>query len=317
VGWAAGAELSGEGVTPSRSAAEPRSGLPPRGEGGKAAARAPNHRVRLVNRKPGRGVAFALAAIPFVLVILAYAVGSYVRLSENPADKLLPALSTMAESFYTMAFTPEFRTGDHLLWVDTAASLTRLAVGVGISALLALTLGIAIGFIPLIRAGLAPFVSALSLIPPLAVLPILFIVFGLGELAKVALIVIGIAPVMVRSMSQSVAALPTELIVKAQTLGASTWQMVTRVVLPQMLPQLVSTTRLALGPAWIFLISAEAIASTSGLGYRIFLVRRYLSMDIILPYVLWITLIAFAIDFALRLLAKRAFRWAYGDGQLI
>ncbi len=49
-------------------------------------------------------------------------------------------------------------------------------------------------------------------------------------------------------------------------------------------------------PAWIFLISAEAIASTGGLGYRIFLVRRYLAMDVILPYVAWITLIAFALD---------------------
>ena len=54
--------------------------------------------------------------------------------------------------------------------------------------------------------------------------------------------------------------------------------------------------RLGLGPAWIFLISAEAIASTGGLGYRIFLVRRYLAMDVILPYVAWITLLAFALD---------------------
>ena len=51
--------------------------------------------------------------------------------------------------------------------------------------------------------------------------------------------------------------------------------------------------RLGLGPAWIFLISAEAIASTGGLGYRIFLVRRYLAMDVILPYVAWITLLAY------------------------
>lgn len=308
--------LASLGPPPAALGPSAQASLPPP-QAGEGEPRRRSHRVRLVNKKPSRGAALALAAIPFVLAILAYSIGSYLRLSDNPSDKLLPALSTMAQSFYTMAFTPELRTGDYLLWVDTAASLTRLAIGVGVSALLALTIGVAVGFIPLVRAGLAPFVSALSLIPPLAVLPILFIVFGLGELAKVMLIIIGIAPVMVRSMSQSVAALPAELIVKAQTLGASTWQMITRVVVPQMLPQLVSTTRLALGPAWIFLISAEAIASTSGLGYRIFLVRRYLSMDIILPYVLWITLIAFAIDFALRFLARRAFRWAYGDGAVL
>ena len=65
-------------------------------------------------------------------------------------------------------------------------------------------------------------------------------------------------------------------------------------VLPQVLPRLLERLRLALGAAWLFLIAAEAIASTEGLGYRIFLVRRYLAMDVILPYVVWITLLAFA-----------------------
>jgi NitT/TauT family transport system permease protein len=69
--------------------------------------------------------------------------------------------------------------------------------------------------------------------------------------------------------------------------------------------------RLAIGPAWVFLISAEAIASDVGLGYRIFLVRRYLSMDIILPYVAWIALLAVTMDWALRQLSERGFAWAH------
>ncbi|MEM7376609.1 MAG: hypothetical protein AAF460_03780, partial [Pseudomonadota bacterium] len=60
---------------------------------------------------------------------------------------------------------------------------------------------------------------------------------------------------------------------------------------------------------WLFLIAAEAIASTSGLGYRIFLVRRYLAMDVILPYVAWITLLAFLIDWLLARLNRRLFPW--------
>ena len=67
--------------------------------------------------------------------------------------------------------------------------------------------------------------------------------------------------------------------------------------------------RLQLGPAWLFLIAAEAIASDSGLGYRIFLVRRYLAMDVIIPYVVWITLLAFLIDVGLRVLQRKAFPW--------
>ena len=119
-----------------------------------------------------------------------------------------------------------------------------------------------------------------------------FIAFGLGETAKVALIVIGIAPFMIRDIAAHTAALPREQIIKAQTLGASTWQLALRVVLPQAMPRLIQAVRLSLGPAWVFLISAEAIAADIGLGYRIFLVRRYLAMDVILPYVAWIAILA-------------------------
>jgi NitT/TauT family transport system ATP-binding protein len=99
--------------------------------------------------------------------------------------------------------------------------------------------------------------------------------------------------------------LPREQIVKAQTLGASSWQIMIRVALPQAMPRLIHAMRLALGPAWVFLISAEAIASDVGLGYRIFLVRRYLSMDIIIPYVAWIALLAILMDVTLTVLSRR------------
>ena len=67
--------------------------------------------------------------------------------------------------------------------------------------------------------------------------------------------------------------------------------------------------RLSLGAAWLFLISAEAIAAEDGLGYRIFLLRRYLAMDVILPYVAWITVLAFTMDWGRRALSRRAFPW--------
>jgi NitT/TauT family transport system permease protein len=78
------------------------------------------------------------------------------------------------------------------------------------------------------------------------------------------------------------------------------------------MPRLLQAVRLALGPAWVFLISAEAIASDTGLGYRIFLVRRYLSMDVIIPYVAWIALLAIVMDVALDQASKRLFPWAHG-----
>jgi NitT/TauT family transport system permease protein len=268
---------------------------------------------RLINLRPERAVRIALGALPFALLIGLYFINSELRLAANPNDKLLPALPQFLDAIDRLAFTANVRSGHYDFWFDTAASLKRLAFGVGISALLGLCLGVASGVIPYLRAGASPITTAISMVPPMAVLPILFIVFGLGEVAKVVLIVFGIAPVIIRDMQLRAMEIPQELSIKAQTLGASTWQYIVRVVLPQVMPRLITCIRLALGPAWLFVIAAEAVAATEGLGYRIFLVRRYLAMDVILPYVMWITLLALAMDYLLRWLQKRLYPWAESE----
>lgn len=265
--------------------------------------------MRLINRKPGPALAAFLAIVPFVAVLAAYSVASDIRLAANPSDKLLPALSTISDTAARLFTEGDRRTGRILLWHDTWISLQRLGLGVGIAGLVGLVFGLFVGLVPYVRAGLSGFVAVLSMVPPLAILPILFIVFGLGELSKVMLIVIGITPFLIRDLSQRALEIPREQIVKAQTLGASTAVIALRVALPQLMPRLIQSVRLSLGPAWLFLIAAEAIASDLGLGYRIFLVRRYLAMDVILTYVIWITLLAFVIDWALRSLSRRAFPW--------
>lgn len=270
---------------------------------------------RLINLRPTRAGQLALGVLPFALLLLAYLWASEVRLAANPNDKLFPAFSSIGTALWSLAFEADPRSGRYLLWADTLASLQRLGLGVLLSAGLGLVIGVANGAIPWIKAGLSPLVTALALVPPMAILPILFIVFGLEEVSKVALITIGIAPFLIRDMQQRVLELPEEQFIKAQTLGASSWQLILRVILPQVLPRLLDAVRLSLGSAWLFLIAAEAIAATEGLGYRIFLVRRYLAMDVILPYVLWITLLAFLTDYLLRVLTRRSFPWYYHGGK--
>ena len=266
--------------------------------------------MRLVNLHPARGASIFLGVLPFVLLLLAYVIGSEIRLDANPDDKLLPALTSLADTLHAYALEADRRSGEILWWLDTWASLRRLFIALVISASLGLAAGLAIGSVPYLRSLLAPFIAAVSMIPPLAILPILFIVLGLGEVAKIALIVIGVTPVIVRDLALRAGELPHEQLIKAQTLGASSWLLTVRVILPQLWPRLIDAVRLQLGCAWLFLIAAEAIASTEGLGYRIFLVRRYLAMDVILPYVVWITLLAFAMDFGLRRLRAGLFPWA-------
>ena len=269
--------------------------------------------MQWVNVKPGRRSAALMGAIPVAIVILTYLIASANRHAANPADKLLPTPGAMVDAMSALILHADPLSGRLLFWADIAASLQRLGLGLGISTAIALLVGLVMGLLPVVRASLAPLITIIAVIPPIALLPILFIVFGLGETAKVMLIIIGIAPFITRDIASHIGAIPAEQIVKAQTLGASSWQLALRVALPQAMPRLIHAVRLSIGPAWVFLISAEAIASDIGLGYRIFLVRRYLSMDIILPYVAWTALLAIAMDLALLWIGRKAFPWAQGE----
>ncbi len=268
---------------------------------------------RLMNLTPSKPLSFFLGLLPFVVALFIYWNASNERLAENPNDKLLPSFTQISNAIERLAFTENKRTGKYIFWEDTGASLYRISLGILISATAGLLLGLLNGLIPLARANLSPIIVIISLIPPMAILPILFISFGLGELAKVILIIIGTAPIIMRDMQVRVMQLPREQLIKAQTLGASTWLVALRVVLPQILPRLLASMRLSLGAAWLFLIAAEAIAAQEGLGYRIFLVRRYLSMDIIFPYVIWITLLAFLMDYLLKKTSHVAFPWYHAN----
>lgn len=264
--------------------------------------------MRLINIKPGR-YWLILGLLPFIILGLVYIIAADARHVLNEEDKLLPTLGALFDSIKIMAFEPDEMTGNSMLWTDTIASLTRIVEGLGIATAIGLVLGIIQGTLPLFRSFLSPFSAAISLIPPMAILPILLVLFGMDEPAKVGLIAVGIAPFLVRDTQQRCMELSDELLIKVQTLGASTWQIILRVVLPHVFPRLLDALRLSLGSAWLFLIAAEAIASSEGLGYRIFLMRRYMEMDVILPYVVWITFLAFLMDGILALIIRKGFPW--------
>ena len=271
--------------------------------------------TRIVDLRPSAGVRILLGAAPIVILVLIYLLASEARHAANPSDKVLPTFAAMAEAIRGFTTDRDPTTDRVVLVADTLASLYRLGIGLGIATASALLLGILLGVVPIARALLGPTIAVIAVIPPVAVLPILFIMLGLDEASKIALIAIGVAPFMTRDLTGFVAGLPAEQFAKAQTLGANSWQLAMRVALPQLMPRLIEALRLSMGPAWVFLIAAEAVASDVGLGYRIFLVRRYFAMDIILPYVAWISLLAIAADLLLLLISRRGFAWAHGGGR--
>jgi NitT/TauT family transport system permease protein len=223
-----------------------------------------------LHARPAKYNRIILTLIPFIICLVVYIAASHYRHAENPQDKILPTFSQMGKAVYTLAFVKDPRTDTYLMLSDITSSLTRLLTGIFIASFLGLLLGIHMGLFRGIEALTSVFITIVSIIPPLAILPILFITFGVDELAKIVLIFLGTFPLICRD---------------------------------------IDTTRLSFGSAWLFLIASEAIASTNGLGYRIFLVRRYLAMDIIIPYVILITLLGFLIDRLLKKIIVRKYAW--------
>lgn len=269
----------------------------------------PNKKKRIINIEIDNLQRVLFSVIPFLVLFLLYISSSYSRLSKNPNDSILPSIPQMVESVKKIAFTKDKRKDKYIMLSDTLISLKRIGIGISVSAFFAFIIGILLGMIPYFNGIFLTLFTFISMIPPMAILPILFIIFGLEELSKVMLIIIGICPIMIRDIYQRTKELPKEQLLKVQTLGASTWQILVRIIAPQIFPHLIGAVRLTIGTAWIFLISAEAISATQGLGYRIFLVRRYLAMDIIIPYVIWITLIAYFFDLFLKTTLQKLFKW--------
>lgn len=268
-----------------------------------------------LHAEPPRVLSFGVGLLPFILLCAVYLTASHARLADNPQDKLLPSPQAMVAAMTRMMTEPDTRSGEYLFFLDTLASVRRIAAGVFLAGVAGLLLGVNTSLFPGLRALVLPVLTAAGKVPPLALLPILFISVGIGEEAKIVLIFIGIVFSIALDTCLAVDKIPHEQIVKVVTLGASELGAVYRVVTPQIIPRLLDTMRLSLGPAWLFLIASEAIASAEGLGYRIFLVRRYLAMEIIIPYVLWITLLAFLFDLSLRLFVRAQYPWyVHGKG---
>jgi NitT/TauT family transport system permease protein len=198
--------------------------------------------------------------------------------------------------------------GESLLWLDTKASGKRILIAM-VFIFAGIYIGLFMGAYPYAEKLLYRFVLFFDKIPAIAVLPILFIVFGLGETSKIALIVIGVAPTVILDTYLKVKEVHDEQLVKGMTLGASQPEIVFRIIFPQIIPKVLDTVRLNFKSVILFLIAGEALAAEAGIGYRIFVVRRYMDMATIFPYVVWISMLAFIVDMAFRIWITRKYQW--------
>ena len=256
----------------------------------------------------------SLGVLPFILMIGLYLWGAYhIRDLEahnseeaTASSKLMPLPSQMWDGFKRSALEPDSK-GEYRLWLDTEASCKRFFMGLAFVTL-GVVIGLYMGTFPVIESLFYRFFVFVDKVPPLLLLPILFIVFDVGETSKVALVVIGVLPGVVLDACQRTREIPHEQFYKAQTLGASESEIAWSVIFPQILPKMLGTLRLNFKATWTYVIAGESIAAAVGIGYRIFVLRRYVAMDIIIPYVIWATIIMFLLDYIFQWLEAR-FKW--------
>jgi NitT/TauT family transport system permease protein len=272
---------------------------------------------------PNRSMGAALSWTLFALAMLLYLRTAHTRHLENPEDRIVPTLRQLSNGFTQAALKPaeedeESDPAIHLsiqqqlmhgmLWKDTMASARRFLISLGLM-LPAVFLGLQMGAFPWINRFFGRFVLFFDKIVALSILPILFIAFGIGEFAKIMLMVIGVAPTIVMDTLNLTKSVPNEQVVRAFTLGAGDLGVTYRVILPQIWPRVLNSIRLNLKSLVLFLFAGEMIASQDGLAYRIALMQRHMGMDVIIPYVLWTALLLFLIDLSLRVIIRVTNPW--------
>jgi NitT/TauT family transport system permease protein len=275
-----------------------------------------------IDANPNRLTTWTLSWFLFAAGIALYFYTSHNRHIENPEDKVVPSLRQLGQGMTDAFLKPDSEQEDagpadpsllrrfftSMLWTDTVASSKRFAWAM-VLLIPAVLLGLHMGMFPVIGQFFLRFILFFDKIIALSVLPILFIAFGIDELSKVMLIVIGVTPTIILDSFNLTKSVPPEQIVKGFTLGAHDFGVTYRIVLKQIMPRILNSIRLNLKSIMLFLFAGEMIASQDGLAFRIALLRRHMGMNVIIPYVLWVALLLFLVDLTMRVLNKKLHPW--------
>jgi NitT/TauT family transport system permease protein len=277
---------------------------------------------QLVHAKPNRVMTIVFSWMLFAVGLGLYFYTSQRRHQDNPEDRIMPTVTQMFHGMSDASTKPaedddstlpenaslRQRFFASMLWKDTLATSRRFIYSI-LLLIPGVLLGLHMGLFPYVGVFFLRFILFFDKIVALSLLPILFIVFGIDELSKIMLIVIGVTPTIILDTFNLTKGVPSEQVVKAFTLGASDFDVAYRVVMRQIMPRVLNSIRLNLKAVMLFLFAGEMIASTDGLAYRIALLRRHMGMDVIIPYVLWVALLLFLVDLAMRLANRKLHPW--------
>lgn len=199
------------------------------------------------------------------------------------------------------------------LWEHVAISVTRSFVAFAAAIIIGVPLGLLMGMVPALNAALDPFIQFLRPLPKIALIPLVVVWFGIGEVSKFFLIFIASFLSIVVGATAAVAGVSQNRIRAARILGAKHFQVFRHVVLPSTLPEIFTSIRLSLGIGWTALIAAELVAATSGLGWMVLNAGNYLRTDVVILGIVLLGLFGWGLDALILLVQKRFAPWAGRD----
>ena len=217
-------------------------------------------------------------------------------------QQFLPTPFAVVEAFGRLFSERDFA-GDILI------SVGRVWTAFLLSVLIAVPRGVAMACYRGIGAFFEPFLDFIRYLPVPAMVPLLIIWFGVGEASKIAVLWMGTFFQLVLLINEDIKRVPREYVESGFTLGANQWQVIRDIVVPAGLPNMVDNLRITLGWCWTYLIIAEIVAASSGVGHVIWSLRRFVKTPEVMAGIIAIGIIGLLTDQAFRYAHRRGFRY--------
>jgi NitT/TauT family transport system permease protein len=195
------------------------------------------------------------------------------------------------------------------LWADLGASTYRILVGFALATVMAVPIGALVGISIRVEAAVQPLVDFVRYMPVVAFVPLTILWIGIGEEQKFLIIWLGTFFQQVLLVADAVRSVPRPFIDVGETLGLSNRRILSRIVLRSAAPRIWDALRITLGWAWTWIVVAELVAATSGLGYRIVVAQRFLQTDLIFAYLIVLGILGLLTDIIMRLSGRALFRY--------
>jgi NitT/TauT family transport system permease protein len=188
-------------------------------------------------------------------------------------------------------------------------STQRVVIGVALGIALAVPVGFVLGWYRQVRSFIDPLINFFRALPPIALIPLVIVYFGIGEPAKVVILFYASFFAGVIVMYEGIAQISPIFVRVARTLGASDGEIFRKVIVPMAVPHVLTALRVALGVAWATLVASELIAAQQGLGAVIQDAAAFFQLDIIYVGIICIGFIALLMDIVLRVVTRRLLSW--------